>query len=86
MDDSHEDVIEMEEMKEELLIPVESRQDTLQALVDKPHGYVANVTMIEEELEEQVVPGSNTSKTLMRMEDTHYEESSWRYDLCFMEA
>ena len=27
--------------------------------------------MIEEELDEQVVPGSNTLKALMRMEDTH---------------
>ena len=28
------------------------------------------VIIFEEELDEQVVPGSNTSKTLMRMEDT----------------
>ena len=71
LDYSHEDDMKMEEMKDELVTQVEPRQDTLQTLVDKPHGDVANVTMIEEELDEQVVPGSNTSKALMRMEDTH---------------
>ena len=69
-DDSHEDDM-MEEMKDELMTQVEPRQDTLQALVGKPHEDVANVSMIMEELDEQVVPGSNTSKALMRMEETH---------------
>ena len=59
MDDSHEDVIDMEEMKEKIVIQVEPREGTLQALVDKSHGDVANVTMIKEELGEKVVPASN---------------------------
>ena len=60
---------------------VEPRQDTLQALVDEPHKDVPSVIMIEEEPEEQVVPGSNTSKTLMGMEDTHFE--SLHKDMAF---
>ena len=73
MDDSHKDVIEMEGMKEELVEQVEPRQEILQALVDEPHEDVTSVIMIEAELEEQVVPGLSTSKTLMRMEDTYFE-------------
>ena len=48
-DDSHEDDM-MEKMKDELVTQVEPRQDTLQALVGKPHGDVANVSMIMEDL------------------------------------
>ena len=73
MDDSREDVEGADMIKDGLVEQFERGPSTLQALGDEPHENVAEVTMIEEELDEQAVPGSEALQALMRAEDTRLE-------------